>query len=61
MKNKYLKLKLTILLQAMFITSVTVLVGSLILVYFVDGVYNDSFANIFLKFMRLIDYGAETA
>ena len=61
MKNKYLKLKLTILLQAMFITSVTVLVGSLILVYFVDGVYNDSFANIFLKFMRLIHIDEENA
>lgn len=61
MKNKYRKLKLTILLQAMFITSVTVLVGSLILVYFVDGVYNDSFANIFLKFMRLIHVDEENA
>lgn len=61
MKNKYRKLKLTILLQAMFITSVTVLVGSLILVYFVDGVYNDSFANIFLKFMKLIHVDEENA
>lgn len=61
MKNKYCKLKLTILLQAMFITSVTVLVGSLILVYFVDGVYNDSFANIFLRFMKLIRVDEESA
>ena len=61
MKNKYRKLKLTILLQAMFITSVTVLVGSLILVYFVDGVYNDSFANIFLKFMKLMHVDEENA
>ena len=61
MKNKYYKLKLTILLQAMFITSVTVLVGSLILVYFVDGVYNDSFANIFLRFMKLVRVDEESA
>ncbi|MGO5053229.1 sensor histidine kinase [Lachnospiraceae bacterium LCP25S3_G4] len=49
MKNNYHKLKLSILLQTVFITALTVLVGGFILEYFVDGIYNDSFAKTFVS------------
>lgn len=35
----------------MFVTALTVLVGGILLEFVIDGVYNDSFANIFVKFM----------
>ena len=44
LKNNYRKLKLSILLQTVFITALTVLVGRFILEYFIDGIYNDSFS-----------------
>lgn len=51
MKNNYRKLKLSILLQTVFVTALTVLVGGILLEFVIDGVYNDSFANIFVEFM----------
>ena len=48
MKNKYRKLKLSVLLQTVFVTALTVLVGTFLLRYVIDGVYNDKFATIFV-------------
>ena len=61
MKNNYRKLKLSILLQTVFVTALTVLVGGFILEYFIDGVYNDSFANGFLRIMESFHMNEETA
>ncbi len=41
MKNNYRKLKLTILLQTVFVTALTLLVGGVILKYFLEGSSND--------------------
>ena len=49
------------MLQAVFIAAVTVLVGGLIQQYFIDGVYNDSFANFFLEVMELFHVQEEVA
>ena len=49
MKNNYLKLKLSILLQTVLVTAITVLVGGFLLNYVVDGIYNDSFAKTFVS------------
>ena len=51
MKNNYRKLKFSILLQTVFVTAVTVLVGGFLLNYVIDGIYNDSFARIFVDFL----------
>ena len=61
MKNNYRKLKLSILLQTVFVTALTVLVGGFILEYFIDGIYNDSFANGFLRIMETFHLSEETA
>lgn len=61
MKNSYRKLKLTVMLQIVFIAAVTVLVGGLIQEYFIDGVYNDSFANLFLKVMQFFHVQEQVA
>lgn len=61
MKNNYRKLKLSILLQTVFVTALTVLVGGVILEYVIDGVYNDSFANIFVKALLDLNVSEETA
>ena len=61
MKNNYRKLKLTILLQTVFITALTMLVGGALLVFVIDGVYNDSFANFFVKFLTSFDVSEATA
>lgn len=53
MKNKYRKLKLSILLQTVFITALTVLVGGIIMEFVVDGIYNDIFSKIFIKFLMI--------
>lgn len=52
MKNNYRKLKFSILLETVLITALTVLVGGFLLNYVVDGIYNDSFAKGFVKFME---------
>ena len=41
MKNKYRKLKLSILLQTVFVTALTILVGGFILEYFLEDSSND--------------------
>ncbi|MEG0227464.1 MAG: HAMP domain-containing sensor histidine kinase [Lachnospiraceae bacterium] len=51
MKNNYRKLKISILLQTVFVTALTVLVGGFLLNYVVDGIYNHSFAEGFVKFL----------
>ena len=51
MKNKYRKLKLSILLQTVFITALTVLVGGILLEFVIDGVYNDFFADLFVRLL----------
>lgn len=61
MKNSYRKLKLTIMLQTVFIAAVTLLVGGLIQEYFIDGVYNDSFADLFLRVMHFFHVQEQVA
>ena len=61
MKNNYRKLKLSILLQTVFVTALTVLVGGVILEFVIDGIYNDCFANLFVQFMRDMNVSEETA
>lgn len=41
LKNNYRKLKLSILLQTVFVTALTIFVGSFILVYFLEGSSNE--------------------
>lgn len=48
MKSNYRKLKFSILLQTVLVTALTVLVGGFLLNYVIDGIYNDSFAKIFV-------------
>lgn len=61
MKSNYRKLKFSILLQTVLITALTVLVGGFLLNYVVDGIYNDSFANAFVKLMLAFQVDEETA
>ena len=49
------------MLQTVFITALTVLVGRFILEYFIDGIYNDSFANGFLRILEAFHVSEETA
>ena len=51
LKNKYRKLKLSVLLQTVFVTALTVLVGTFLLRYVIDGVYNDSFGTAFVTIL----------
>lgn len=61
MKNNYRKLKLSILLQTVFVTALTVLVGGFLLEFVVDGIYNDSFAKIFVSLMMDFQMERQTA
>ncbi len=61
MKNNYLKLKLSILLQTVLVTAITVLVGGFLLDYVVDGIYNDSFAKTFVSALMSLHIKEETA
>ena len=61
MKNNYLKLKLSILLQTVLVTAITVLVGGFLLNYVVDGIYNDSFAKTFVSVLMSMHVKEETA
>ena len=45
----------------MFVTALTVLVGGFILEYFIDGVYNDSFANVFVQILVSLHVSEERA
>lgn len=61
MKNNYRKLKFSILLQTIFVTALTVLVGGFILKYLVDGVYNDAFADGFVRALTAFHMEEKTA
>lgn len=61
MKNNYRKLKMSILLQTVFVTALTVLVGGVLLEFVIDGVYNDSFANIFVTLLTDMNVSEKTA
>lgn len=61
MKNNYRKLKLSILLQTVFVTALTVLVSVFLLEFVIDGVYNDSFANAFMKIMEQLNVNEDLA
>ena len=61
MKNNYRKLKFTILLQTVLVTALTVLVGGFLLNYVIDGIYNDSFAEMFVEFLMSLDVNEEKA
>lgn len=61
MKNNYRKLKFSILLQTVLVTAITVLVGGFLLNYVIDGIYNDSFAKIFVNMMMSWGVNEQTA
>lgn len=61
MKNNYRKLKFSILLQTVLVTALTVLVGGFLLNYVIDGIYNDSFARTFVKFMMTFQMEEQAA
>ena len=61
MKNNYRKLKFSILLQTVLVTALTVLVGGFLLDYVIDGVYNDSFATIFVDILTGMHVEEQTA
>ena len=61
MKNNYRKLKFSMLLQTLLVTALTVLVGGFLLNYVIDGIYNDSFANIFVDVMMALHVDEQTA
>lgn len=61
MKHNYRKLKFSILLQTVLVTALTVLVGGVLLNFVVDGVYNDSFAEMFLNIMDAFHVDEQTA
>lgn len=51
-KSKYRKLKISLLLQTVLITALTILVGGFLLEYIIDGVYNDDVSEIFIEFLK---------
>ena len=51
-KSKYRKLKISLLLQTVLITALTVQVGGFLLEYIIDGVYNDDVSEIFIGFLK---------
>jgi len=61
LKNNYRKLKFSILLQTVLVTAVTVLVGGFLLRYVIDGIYNDSFAKMFVDFMMALNMDEQRA
>ena len=61
MKNNYRKLKFSILLQTVLVTALTVLVGSFLLNFFIDGIYNDTFSESFVHFFMRFDMSKQEA
>lgn len=57
MNKHYRKLKRSVLFEAVSVTALAALVGEVILVYFIDGVYNDFFSNAFLYILE--SFGVE--
>ncbi|MCQ2507935.1 MAG: HAMP domain-containing histidine kinase [Dorea sp.] len=54
MKNNYRKLKISIMLQSVLVTALTVLVGGFILDYIIDGIYNDDISKAFIDVMKVL-------
>lgn len=61
MKNNYRKLKLSILLQTVLVMALVVLVGNFLMDYVIDGIVNEQFGNIFVKFLMWFQVDRETA
>lgn len=61
MKNNYRKLKFSISLQTTFVAALTVLVGTFLLDYVIDGIYNQSFGKMFVSFMTAFHVEESTA
>ena len=49
------------MLQTVLVTALTVLVGGFILNYVIDGIYNDSFAEMFVEFMMSLNMKEKSA
>ena len=49
------------MLQTMLVTALTVLVGGFILNYLIDGIYNDSFADIFVNLLMALNLDEQKA
>lgn len=61
MNNKYRKLKLSVLLQTVFVTALTVLVGTFLLRYVIDGIYNESFGTAFVEVLTRFNVSQKKA
>lgn len=61
MKSNYRKLKFSILLQTVFVTALTVLVGDFLLEYAIDGAFNDNIAEGFVNFFVSFNVPREKA
>ena len=61
MKNNYRQVKFRVLLQTLLVTALTVLVGGFLLNYVIDGIYNDSFAKIFVDVLMRFHVDEQTA
>ncbi len=54
-------MKISILLQTLFITALTALIGGFILNYFIDGIYNEKWGTIFVDVMMRFNVNQEDA
>lgn len=61
MKSSYKKLKFSILLQSLLVTSLTVFVTLVILDYVVNGMFKNSFADGFVNFLKAFDVHEDVA
>lgn len=61
MKSNYQKLKISILIQTLLVTGMTLVVGGFLLHYVIDGVYNDRFANGFVRVLQAFRVEEEEA
>ena len=61
MKNSYRTLKRTIILRTMEVTILTIFVGAFILVFFVDGILQDGFIDVFVRALGFLHVSEPTA
>ncbi len=61
LKSNYQKLKISILIQTLLVTGMTLVVGGFLLHYVIDGVYNDRFANGFVRVLQAFRVEEEEA
>lgn len=61
MKSNYRKLKISILLQTLLVTGVTLAVGGFLLHYVIDGVYNNKFAKGVVGLLEFFGIGETEA